>query len=80
MYQPRAPVGNWLYDSLLGWHVIQFLLFLGRYFLSLNIWIGRFAAWLVSEKTVAVDDSFRIFNVDCRVSLGLLLRGIRFLR
>lgn len=38
----------------------------------LNLWIGRFAAWLVYEKTVAVDDSYRVFNVDCRVRIFFL--------
>ncbi|KAI0946179.1 hypothetical protein AcV7_010218 [Taiwanofungus camphoratus] len=44
----------------------QFLLFLGRFFSSLNPWIGRLGAWLVRDEIVAVDDSHRIFNVDCK--------------
>ncbi|KAH7909309.1 D-arabinono-1,4-lactone oxidase-domain-containing protein [Hygrophoropsis aurantiaca] len=64
--EPCRPVGSWLWHSFLGFHVIQFFLFVARYFLSLNPWIGRFAAWLVSEKVTAIDDSFRIFNLECR--------------
>lgn len=65
--QPKKPVSTWLWHSLVGFHLLQFLFFLGRYFTSLVPLIGRFGAWLVSDKTVAVDDSYRIFNVDCKV-------------
>jgi hypothetical protein len=54
----------------MGAHLVQLLLFVARYFLFVNIWVGRFAAWLVREKTVTVDDSHRIFNIDCRVSVS----------
>ncbi|KAF9006947.1 gulonolactone oxidase Lgo1 [Cyathus striatus] len=63
---PKNPAGSWLWHTALGHHVIQFLLFIGRYVLSLNPWIANFACWLVSAKTVGVDDGYRIFNVDCR--------------
>ena len=65
--QPKRSVANWLRDAFLGFHVLQFLLFLGRYFLSLNVFATRFAAWLVKDDVLAVDDSYRIFNLDCRV-------------
>jgi hypothetical protein len=52
---------------LIGFHVVQFLLFVARFILPLNIFIGRFASWLVSTKVIAIDDSFRIFNMECRV-------------
>lgn len=68
--QPKAPVGSWLWHSLIGAHLVQLLLFVARYFLFVNIWVGRFAAWLVHEKSVAIDDSHRIFNVDCRVRVS----------
>lgn len=63
------PAGSWLWHSLMGYHVIQFLLFLGRYFLFLNTYIANFACWLASGDSLGIDDSYRIFNVDCRVSL-----------
>jgi hypothetical protein len=53
----------------MGYHVIQFLLFLGRYFLFLNTYVANFACWLASGDSLGIDDSYRIFNVDCRVSL-----------
>jgi len=46
------------------------LLFIARYFLPLNTWIANFACWLVDGDSVGVDDSYKIFNVDCRVGLG----------
>ncbi|KAF9228090.1 L-gulonolactone D-arabinono-1,4-lactone oxidase [Gyrodon lividus] len=64
--EPRRPVGSWLWHSFFGFHVIQFFLFLARYILSLNVFISRFAAWLVHDRVVAVDDSYRIFNLECR--------------
>lgn len=69
IHQPRKPVYTWLWHSLIGYHLIQFLFFLARYVTSLNVWVGRFGAWLVSVRTVAVDDSHLIFNVDCKVRL-----------
>ncbi|EGO28536.1 hypothetical protein SERLADRAFT_366246 [Serpula lacrymans var. lacrymans S7.9] len=64
--EPPKPVASWLWHSFFGFHVIQLFLFIGRYFLFLNTSIGRFAAWLVSDNVTAIDDSFRIFNLDCR--------------
>lgn len=64
--EPKKPVVSWLWHSLMGYHVVQFLLFLGLFLPNANIWTMRFACWLVSSKTVGIDDSYRIFNVDCR--------------
>ncbi|KAF6750786.1 D-arabinono-1,4-lactone oxidase-domain-containing protein [Ephemerocybe angulata] len=61
-----SPGGNWFYDRLVGYHAIQLLLFGGRFVRSLNIWAGRLAAWLATGKTTIVNQSHRIFNVDCR--------------
>lgn len=52
---------------MIGFHLIQFLFFVGRYLPSINTWICRLSAWLDREKTVAVDDSWRVFNMDCKV-------------
>ncbi|KAF8797689.1 gulonolactone oxidase Lgo1 [Phlegmacium glaucopus] len=60
------PAGSWLWHSFMGYHVIQFLLFLGRYFLFLNTYVANFACWLVSGASLGIDDSYKIFNVDCR--------------
>ncbi|KIM65536.1 hypothetical protein SCLCIDRAFT_112790 [Scleroderma citrinum Foug A] len=64
--EPCRPAENWFWDSLLAYHAIQFLLVIARYIPSLNLFIGRFAAWLASGRAIAVDVSHRIFNVDCR--------------
>lgn len=64
--EPKKPVSTWLWHSLISYHLLQFLFFLGRFITSLNPLVGRFGAWLVSDYTVAVDDSYRIFNVDCK--------------
>ncbi|ETW79727.1 hypothetical protein HETIRDRAFT_63784 [Heterobasidion irregulare TC 32-1] len=64
--EPKRPVGSWLWHSLIGYHVVQFLLLLGRFIPPLNIWIGRFTSWLVNNRTVSVDNSLNIFNLDCK--------------
>ncbi|TCD62820.1 D-arabinono-1,4-lactone oxidase, partial [Steccherinum ochraceum] len=46
--------------------VVRFLFFLGRFVPSLNAWICRFSVWLDRTSTVGVDESWRIFNVDCK--------------
>ncbi|TBU59901.1 L-gulonolactone/D-arabinono-1,4-lactone oxidase [Dichomitus squalens] len=65
-HEPRRPIYTWLWHSLVGYHLLQFLFFLGRYLPNVNNFVGRLGAWLVSDRTVAVDDSHRIFNVDCK--------------
>lgn len=62
-------MGTFLWHSIIGFHLIQFLFFLGRYITSLNPWICRLSAWLDRAPTVTVDESWRVFNVDCKVCL-----------
>jgi len=50
----------------MGHHIIQFLLFLGLFIPRFNIWTGWFSSWLVRDKTVSVDDSLSVFNIDCK--------------
>ncbi|KAH9856372.1 L-gulonolactone/D-arabinono-1,4-lactone oxidase [Lenzites betulinus] len=64
--EPKNAVGTWLWHSLVGFHVLQLFLFVGRYVPSFNLFIGRFMAWLVRDRTVTVDDSHRVFNIDCK--------------
>ncbi|KAJ3519214.1 hypothetical protein NM688_g9333 [Phlebia brevispora] len=64
--EPKRPVGTFLWHSTIGFHLVQFLLFLGRFFPSINPWICRLSAWMDREKTVTVDDSWRVFNLDCK--------------
>lgn len=56
----------------MGYHVLQFLLFVGIFVPSLNLSIGRFTSWLIRKPTVTVDDSLNVFNIDCKVSHGRL--------
>ncbi|KAI0052500.1 L-gulonolactone/D-arabinono-1,4-lactone oxidase [Auriscalpium vulgare] len=64
--QERRPASSWLWHSLIGYHLLQFLLFVGLFLPSFNLWVGRFTAWLVRDDTVAVDNSLDIFNIDCK--------------
>ncbi|KAG6868655.1 hypothetical protein C0993_012460 [Termitomyces sp. T159_Od127] len=63
---PKNPVGGWWWHTFMGYHLTQLFLFFARYFLTLNAWISHYTCWLMKERTVGVDDSHRIFNVDCK--------------
>lgn len=60
-------MGSFLWHSLVGYHLIQFLFFVGIYLPFVNPWICRLSAWLDRETTVTVDDSWKVFNLDCKV-------------
>jgi L-gulonolactone oxidase len=65
--QPIHPVKNWWCHTFWGYHIYQFILFVGRYFLFLNTWAARFTCWLISARTLGINDSLLIFNIDCKV-------------
>ncbi len=65
--------GNWFWDTFCGYHVVQILLYASRFIPSLTIPVGKFAAWLANAQSVAVDDNYKIFNVNCRVRTAALL-------
>ncbi|KAJ3843316.1 gulonolactone oxidase Lgo1 [Lentinula raphanica] len=65
-HEAKRPGGTWFYDSFLGYHLVQLLLFLGIRFRVFNTWAVFLASWLVSTNSSRVDDSYRVFNVDCR--------------
>jgi len=65
--QHKRPQKSWLWHSSLVYHVIECLLFLGIFITTLNVWIGRFSSWLVRDKTLSIDDSLSLFNIDCKV-------------
>lgn len=71
-HQSRKPYATFLWHSLIGYHLVQLLLFIGRYLPFINPYICRFCAWLDRSKAVAVDDSWRVFNIDCKVSSTVL--------
>ncbi|KAF8591766.1 L-gulonolactone/D-arabinono-1,4-lactone oxidase [Ramaria rubella] len=56
----------WFWDELIGFHLLQFMLFAGRFWSYLNTLGSRLACWLMSGSSVAIDVSHRIFNLDCR--------------
>ncbi|EKM52622.1 uncharacterized protein PHACADRAFT_261187 [Phanerochaete carnosa HHB-10118-sp] len=64
--EPRNPGGSFLWHSLVGYHLIQFLFFIGIYLPFVNPWICCLSAWLDRETTVTVDDSWKVFNLDCK--------------
>ncbi|KAI9512147.1 L-gulonolactone/D-arabinono-1,4-lactone oxidase [Russula earlei] len=64
--EDKRPQRSWLWDSLVGYHLLQFLIFLGIFIPRLNIWIGQFSSWLFTDKTLSVDDSLNVFNIDCK--------------
>lgn len=51
-------------------HAIQLLLFFGLYFSRLVAWAGALAirSWFPLGRSVKTDLSYRIFNLDCKVS------------
>jgi L-gulonolactone oxidase len=67
VHQPKRVVGNWFRDMILGTVVLQFLLFLSRYFPDLTLFIGRYALWLTGGESVNIDDSYKVFSLDCKV-------------
>ena len=74
--QPRKPLNSWLWHSLVGFHLLQLVLFLGRYLSVFNTWYVQISSWLISPPTVAVDDSWRIFYLDCKVGPPVLPRSL----
>jgi sugar-1,4-lactone oxidase-like protein len=63
----KRPHKSWFWHSLVGHHVIECLLFFGIFIPALNIWIGRSSSWLVRDKTLSIDDSLNVFNIDCKI-------------
>jgi len=57
---------SWFRDIFLGYHVLQCLLFVARYYLPLNNFVVGFALWATGGDFERVDDSYKAFNVDCR--------------
>ncbi|KAF7300332.1 FAD-binding PCMH-type domain-containing protein [Mycena chlorophos] len=64
--EPKRPPVPWFYRVFLAFHIVQIMLFLGRYFPSINTLTGRFVTWLGLAPVTLVDDSPAIFNVECR--------------
>ncbi|THU93852.1 gulonolactone oxidase Lgo1 [Dendrothele bispora CBS 962.96] len=65
-HEEKTSNGSWVWDSMIGHHVLQMMLFIGRYFGIFNLWATHLAAWLVSADSIGVDDGYTKFNLDCR--------------
>ncbi|KAJ7634791.1 L-gulonolactone D-arabinono-1,4-lactone oxidase [Roridomyces roridus] len=64
--EAKRPPVPWFWRSLVAYHLVQAMLFVGRYYQYANTLTGRFVAWLGTAKVTLVDDSHTIFNVECR--------------
>uniref|UniRef100_A0A674G9D5 L-gulonolactone oxidase n=1 Tax=Taeniopygia guttata TaxID=59729 RepID=A0A674G9D5_TAEGU len=63
---PRSS-SSWFWDYAVGYHLLQFLLWLSTFFPRLVVWINRiYFRLLFSSRTENVDQSHRIFNYECR--------------
>ncbi|KAK0463083.1 L-gulonolactone D-arabinono-1,4-lactone oxidase [Desarmillaria tabescens] len=63
--EEKTPAGSWFLEVFLGFYALEFILFLGRFFASINNFAGLFFCWLGGSRGVRVDDSHRVFNLDC---------------
>ncbi|KAF8488900.1 L-gulonolactone D-arabinono-1,4-lactone oxidase [Gautieria morchelliformis] len=57
---------SWFWDKFIGFYILQFLLFAGRFCSYLTTLGSSLACWLASSTSVAIDVSYKIFNLDCR--------------
>ncbi|KIJ47169.1 hypothetical protein M422DRAFT_226339 [Sphaerobolus stellatus SS14] len=57
---------SWFWNELIGFHLVQVLLFTGRYWSYLTALGSSLACWLMSRSDEVVDTSHKIFNLDCR--------------
>ncbi|KZT53648.1 L-gulonolactone/D-arabinono-1,4-lactone oxidase [Calocera cornea HHB12733] len=64
MQEPNVVPSSFLRDKLVGFHLIQFLLFLGLYLPSILPTVARFACWLRRPQGTTINDSWKIFNLD----------------
>ncbi|KZT58221.1 L-gulonolactone/D-arabinono-1,4-lactone oxidase [Calocera cornea HHB12733] len=64
MQEPDIVPSSFLQDRLVGFHLIQFLLFLGLYIPFILPMVPRFACWLRRPHHTTINDSWKIFNLD----------------
>jgi len=65
--EPKQLMGSTFWDYIVGHHAVQFLLFLSLWMPDLVFFVGRLKVWLIGGKSVRVDDSYKVFNLDCDV-------------
>jgi len=63
--QVAQPSTSWFWDVLVGYHLIQLLLFVGRFIPSLNFYTGAFVSSQAYPAASFLDVSHKVFNVDC---------------
>ncbi|XP_037986436.1 L-gulonolactone oxidase-like [Motacilla alba alba] len=65
--QPPKSSSSWFWDYAVGYHLLEFLLWISSFFPGLVVWINRlFFRLLFSSRSENVDRSHRIFNYECR--------------
>jgi L-gulonolactone oxidase len=63
---PAAFAGRILKDQFFGYHLLELLLYLSRWFPSLVPLINRVYAWVLFRKRrERIDESFKVFNFEC---------------
>ncbi|NWZ89125.1 GGLO oxidase, partial [Nesospiza acunhae] len=61
--------GCWFWDYAVGYHLLEFLLWISSFFPSLVVWINRvFFRLLFSSRQESVGRSHRVLNYECRFS------------
>ncbi|KZT37176.1 gulonolactone oxidase Lgo1 [Sistotremastrum suecicum HHB10207 ss-3] len=65
-YESPNPISESLFHGFVSFHLVQLLLFLGRYVSSITPWAGRAALWFGRNRSLNIDVSHRIFNADCK--------------
>lgn len=63
--EPKQVTSSLFWDYVVGHHVLQFLLFLSLWLPDIVFFVGRLKVWLIGDKSVRVDDSHKVFNLDC---------------
>lgn len=58
---------SWFWENVVGHHFLQLLLFLSLWIPNIVFLVGRLKVWLIGGKSVRVDDSYKVFNLDCNV-------------
>ncbi|XP_069461742.1 L-gulonolactone oxidase-like [Ambystoma mexicanum] len=65
--KPPASSPSWFWDSLMGYYLLELLLWISTFLPSIVPLINRFYFWLLfTTRIERVDLSYKIFNYDCR--------------
>ncbi|KAM4878182.1 L-gulonolactone oxidase-like, partial [Sylvia borin] len=65
--QPPRSSSSWFWDYAVGYHLLEFLLWISSFVPGLVVWINRlFFRLLFSSRVENVGPSHRIFNYECR--------------